>query len=45
MVLPARLELATLGLEVLCSIHLSYGSKTFFGAGYRSRTGVLSLEN
>jgi hypothetical protein len=46
MVPPARLELATLGLEVLCSIHLSYGGIfNLCGAGGESRTPVASLEN
>jgi hypothetical protein len=37
-------EPPTLGLEVLCSIQLSYRGR-YLGAGYRSRTGLLGLEN
>ena len=43
MVPPARLELATLSLEVSCSIQLSYGGT--YGAGGESRTPVICLEN
>lgn len=44
----AGLEPATLGLEVLCSIHLSYQGRHqsgTFGAGAESRTPITSLEN
>jgi hypothetical protein len=50
MVPRAGLEPATLGLEVLCSIHLSYQGDTVAklfnrGAGAESRTPLTSLEN
>ena len=48
---PARLERATCGLEVRCSIQLSYGGRTrepdgvgFRGAGDGDRTRIASLE-
>ena len=52
----AGLEPATLGLEVLCSIHLSYqgmaprepkvkNAERKLGAGAESRTPITSLEN
>jgi hypothetical protein len=43
MVPRAGFEPATLGLEVLCSIQLSY--QGVVGAGWGNRTPVLSLEN
>jgi hypothetical protein len=42
----AGFEPATLGLEVLCSIQLSYRGTPFpCGAGAESRTPITSLEN
>ena len=38
-------EPVTLGLEVLCSIQLSYQGARFNGAGAESRTPITSLEN